>query len=127
MTEDQKAKYRDARWQQKRLRIYERDSFTCQHCGKGPDDSIELNGHHIAYEAGKCPWEYLDHQLITLCQPCHEKEHSSLLGGMKALQQELRGIGFMLKDFRSLADHINENFEHDGRAGALEFMRQLKP
>lgn len=58
-------------WQQKRLKILERDDFTCQHCGC---KERELQVHHRVYHKGAKPWEYDDSELITLCNQCHEVE-----------------------------------------------------
>lgn len=61
-------KLKDPRWQKKRLKILERDDFTCKVCG-----SIEktLHVHHIFYLARKNPWEYPDCFLVTACEDCH--------------------------------------------------------
>ena len=58
-------------WQKKRLKILERDDFTCQHCGC---KERELQVHHRIYHKGAKPWEYDDSELITLCSRCHEIE-----------------------------------------------------
>ena len=58
-------------WQKKRLKILERDGFTCQHCGSR---ERELQVHHRVYHKGAKPWEYDDSELITLCNQCHEVE-----------------------------------------------------
>lgn len=52
-----------------RLKILERDQFTCQSCG---DDKRTLHVHHFEYS--KNPWESSEHDLITLCDSCHEWE-----------------------------------------------------
>ena len=66
--------FRDSRWQQKRLKVMERDDWRCQSCGdKG--EGITLNVHHIYYERGKAPWEYEDDILITWCNKCHSARH----------------------------------------------------
>ena len=57
---------RDPRWQKKRLKIFERDHWTCQRCGA---TTRELQVHHQAYVGA--PWEAPDHCLQTLCAPCH--------------------------------------------------------
>ena len=64
-------KLKDPRWQKKRLKILERDNWTCQIC-----DSTDktLHVHHKIYIAGYDPWEYDDDTLITYCEDCHEKE-----------------------------------------------------
>ena len=58
-------------WQKKRLKILERDDFTCQYCGC---KERELQVHHRVYHKGAKPWEYDDSELITLCNRCHEVE-----------------------------------------------------
>ena len=60
-------KLRDPRWQQKRLKVMERDQFTCRDCG---DSESELQVHHCFYEKGG-PWETADNLLLTLCSECH--------------------------------------------------------
>ena len=36
-----------------------------------------LNVHHSYYIRGKKPWEYPDDALVTLCEDCHKKRHTS--------------------------------------------------
>lgn len=67
--------YRDSRWQKLRLKIMERDNFTCRSCGKS--EGVTLNVHHAYYEAGKAPWEYDNDVLITYCEECHAKRHKA--------------------------------------------------
>lgn len=62
-------KLKDPRWQKKRLRILERDKWTCQHCN---DTESTLHVHHGYYEWGIEPWEYPDRFLHTYCKGCHE-------------------------------------------------------
>lgn len=64
-------KLRDPRWQQTRLRIFERDRWQCQLCGR-TDRSLCV--HHIAYMPGD-PWDTCDPLLITLCELCHDADH----------------------------------------------------
>lgn len=64
-------KYRDRRWQKKRLEIMERDGWRCRDCDG--DDTTVLNVHHHYYDRGADPWDYPDDALITLCEPCHER------------------------------------------------------
>jgi len=59
---------KDPRWQKKRLKILERDKFTCQRCS---DDKKTLNVHHLFYLKNLKPWEYDESQLKTLCESCH--------------------------------------------------------
>jgi hypothetical protein len=62
-------KLKDPRWQEKRLRIMDRDRFTCQKC---QDATKTLNVHHRYYTKGAMPWEYSDDALVTLCENCHK-------------------------------------------------------
>lgn len=58
--------------------VYDRDDYTCQHCGK---KGCELNAHHTK--------SYKNHKKlrldisngITLCVPCHKKEHKRIKSG----------------------------------------------
>jgi 5-methylcytosine-specific restriction endonuclease McrA len=67
-----KEKLLDPRWQKKRLEVFERDSFKCQHC---EDEQSTLHIHHTYYEYGKEIWDYEIESLITLCESCHS-EHT---------------------------------------------------
>lgn len=69
--EEYAAKWKDPRWQQKRLLIMERDGWTCQRCG---DKESTLSVHHRYYIPGADPWDYPDKALVTLCESCHESE-----------------------------------------------------
>lgn len=69
---DYKEQIKNPLWQRRRLEILNRDNFTCQICGC-KDKTLHV--HHLVYEKGKMIWEYPDHQLITLCEECHEYEH----------------------------------------------------
>ena len=69
-------KFKDPRWQKKRLEIMERDDFTCTICG---NSEKTLNVHHGYYERGKQPWDYPDIALKTLCEDCHEEWHQAKL------------------------------------------------
>lgn len=60
-------KLKNPLWQKKRLKIMERDAFTCQACGC---KEITLNIHHFKYVGN--PWDCPDEFLITLCEECHE-------------------------------------------------------
>jgi len=67
--------FKDPRWQKLRLKILERDAFTCQRCGSSQDT---LNVHHRYYEWDKKPWDYPMSALITLCEECHKEEKEYL-------------------------------------------------
>ena len=65
-------KLKDPRWQKKRLEIMDRDGFACRACN---NRSTTLNVHHKSYTHGLDPWEYANHNLVTLCASCHSIIH----------------------------------------------------
>jgi hypothetical protein len=65
-------KFKDPRWQQLRLKVFERDEWTCQNCY---EIDKTLTVHHWYYEKDKEPWDYPLDSLITLCVDCHEQEY----------------------------------------------------
>lgn len=52
-----------------RLRVLERDNFTCVCCG---DSSKQLHVHHAYYVSKREPWDYHHRALLTLCFDCHK-------------------------------------------------------
>lgn len=65
----------DARWQKKRLEVFNRAGWVCEWCG---DDENNLQVHHGYYpknEKGKMadPWEAPDDVLYCLCKDSHEQ------------------------------------------------------
>jgi len=64
-------KLKDPRWQKKRLKILERDGWSCQRCG---DTDNTLHVHHRRYLYAVEPWDYGDSLLVTMCAKCHEEE-----------------------------------------------------
>jgi hypothetical protein len=59
---------KDPKWQEKRLRIMDRDHFRCRICNT---NEVTLNVHHKKYIKGKAPWEYSDADLLAVCEDCH--------------------------------------------------------
>lgn len=63
-------------WREKRQQILDRDNHTCQRClNEDEDFNGELHVHHQVYFPGRKPWDYGDHELITLCEKCHSMLH----------------------------------------------------
>lgn len=93
--------YRDARWQEVRLRILERDGWTCRLCGLGKGiDGVELQVHHGRY-VGSAPWEAPDKYLFTLCRDCHsgvKETREALLDSTGRLPPDLYLFGAALLD-----------------------------
>lgn len=59
-------KLKNPKWQKKRLRILERDNWSCQLCN---DKETELHVHHKKYTGQ--PWDAADEDLTTNCKHCH--------------------------------------------------------
>lgn len=95
------AKWKDPRWQKKRLEIMERDGFSCRIYG---DASSTLAVHHFGYDDGKDPWDYEQCMLITICQFCHEVEHAERPEYEDLLLHTLRKAGFSAHDVFSIAE-----------------------
>ena len=83
---DYSEEYKDPRWQKKRLKIFNRDKFTCQECG---DNSNTLHVHHKQYKDGKKVWEYPMIDLVTLCETCHKLKHPTLMDKIKVLIKDI--------------------------------------
>ena len=60
----------DPRWQRLRLKVFERDGFTCRYCG---DTEERLAVHHLYYVSGREPWEYPLGAFKTACSTCHRQ------------------------------------------------------
>ncbi|MDO9106716.1 MAG: HNH endonuclease signature motif containing protein [Methylovulum sp.] len=67
------AKYKDPRWQRKRLEIMEASDFKCENCGT---NDKTLNVHHKSYKKNHAPWEYENYELECLCEDCHSYRHN---------------------------------------------------
>ena len=94
-------KFKDPRWQKKRLEVLERDKWACKNCG---DSESTLHVHHKYYTKGKDPWEYPIDAFLTLCAECHECEHSSRTDYEDGLLKTLRKKGFAAGDIFSLVE-----------------------
>jgi ribosomal protein S27AE len=65
-------KLKDPRWQRVRLEILNRDDWACTRCGA---KTLTLHVHHDRYNGD--PWEADRTSLTTICERCHEAEHSA--------------------------------------------------
>lgn len=93
------AKFKDPRWQKKRLEILSRDNFTCQICF---DNKSTLNVHHRWYAENAEPWDYSARALVTLCEQCHEEETIRLRFMQRDLVSILKEAGAMSQQFYEL-------------------------
>ncbi len=79
--------YKSQKWQKLRLKIFERDKWTCQKCF---DKESQLQVHHRLYIYGNKVWEYNELDLVSLCNDCHESEKECMKEEMDFLVQILR-------------------------------------
>lgn len=97
-------KLKDPRWQKMRLKILERDNFTCQACG---DQKTTLHIHHRYYIVKTDPWEYPNEALTTLCEECHEIEKMMYPEAISELIRACKEKLFA-EDIQDLATGIHE-------------------
>ncbi len=71
-TADFFAKYKDPRWQKKRLEKMQSAKFRCESC---ESEDKTLNVHHKSYKKNHNPWEYDKWELECLCEDCHAEKH----------------------------------------------------
>lgn len=112
---------KDPRWQKKRLKIMERDNYTCQVCG---DTTSELHVHHRYYKNSEGPWDYPDRALVTLCKTCHQMYGHGALSGQDHLIAEILSSGAFYAEMNMLAEafsHAKNLDMHDFKciAGAI--------
>jgi hypothetical protein len=114
-------KLKDPRWQKVRLKVFERDEWTCQICfGK----ESQLKVHHKYYIQGKEPWDYSLDALVTLCEKCHAEEWENRPEAEHALMRALKEKGFFAADVQSLADGLGKMellHSHEVVASAYEW------
>ena len=91
--------YKDPRWQKLRLKIFERDNWTCQNCS---NNKITLHVHHRYYLKDKEIWEYQEEAFITLCVECHLNEIENRDNYEKTLLEGLKR-NFLCEDILELA------------------------
>jgi len=85
--------FKSPEWQKKRLKIMDRDDFSCRICGTKTET---LNVHHIFYEPHKSVWDYDDGILITLCENCHNYQHEN--NNFTLIKSTARIISLLLID-----------------------------
>ncbi len=113
-------KFKDPRWQKKRLEIFERDGWRCVGCG---NDKETLHVHHKWYDQ-KEPWEYPDKCLVTLCEHCHQMEHSTMPHYLRVLEQTILGKGLLAHDILEFASSIYDMTEDEIRSMAGAHFRK---
>jgi hypothetical protein len=105
-------KLKDPRWQQKRLRILERDEWACLACNAA---NQTLHVHHKAYEGE--PWDVADEFLETLCEECHANRR-----GMDKFFCQLvktfptRGMNELASLFAEIQDLLYADLDNETRS-----------
>ncbi len=85
-------KLKDPLWQKKRLKVLERDEWTCQWCGKTEDT---LHVHHIKYAKSGNPWDSKLEDMETLCESCHGENYAI----EQEMKEQIRYINKYLRSF----------------------------
>lgn len=111
-------------WQRKRLEVLDRDEFRCRWCG---DATSTLHVHHVEYEAGKEPWDYVNELLITLCEHCHESESRDGARGdyERALLSALRKGLFPADEVFDIAEMFHDSQIEDFTPNNRRWRRRL--
>jgi hypothetical protein len=96
----------DPRWQQMRLRVYERDGFSCRTCKSTTKTLHAHHSHYHPYSEG--PWDYDIETIITLCVDCHSYEHLEVDASKANVFHALAKIGYWSSfDLDSLCDILS--------------------
>lgn len=114
----------DPRWQKCRLKVLERDNFTCLACG---DTTKTLHVHHGFYMPNTDPWDHHEDSLYTLCHECHEGEEH-LKEFDKFSFTYLFSIGFLRVEVSKIVSHISKQMDNaeNPRKEALSFLEHVK-
>lgn len=105
-------KLKHPKWQQMRLRVLERDQFSCQCCG---DKDSTLHVHHTYYVKGRDPWEYAPSSLVTLCEVCHSQEHSMLHREDQFVLEAFKNCGARSCEMNELGYEIYRAWQEEGK------------
>lgn len=67
--------YNSQKWKRKRLQILKRDGYMCQHCKRYGKAAPATTVHHIQHADEYPEMAFVDKNLISLCEGCHNKQH----------------------------------------------------
>lgn len=107
-------KFKDPRWQKKRLEVLEEREWCCEQC-ETKDKTLHV--HHSVYFKGKDPWDYHEGYLKVLCETCHSeihkiKEKIDVVVGDLNIDTMLRVLGYSIANldgpFESTAETDEE-------------------
>lgn len=91
-------------WDSRRRRVYQRDGYTCQHCGVrgGPHGEVELHCHHkIPISEGG---SHRLSNLVTLCWRCHDAVHDHHIPRMSDVRSSDKPDPRIFDDLQSELD-----------------------
>lgn len=74
--------YKSKRWLRKRESILRRDKYRCVYCRSYGRATEAVTVHHIKHVDMHPDLAFVDSNLVSLCQACHNKEHPEK-GGRK--------------------------------------------
>jgi len=93
------------KWQKLRLKIYERDNFTCQKCRSTEN---ELQVHHIYYLPKIRAYEYPMEALATLCYKCHKDEEDRIAIITQTIIPRIRRLNTKALGMEQLIDVLED-------------------
>jgi hypothetical protein len=99
-------KLKDPRWQQKRLKIFERDGWSCQQCHSTKET---LHVHHRRYLPNTEPWDYPDKLLVALCEFCHQREYDEMPQAIDGLRRAVQDAWLSIDIFLFTAAFSSAN------------------
>lgn len=67
--------YTSERWKKKRQKILRRDNYQCQECKRYGRNKQAIIVHHIKHVDEYPELAYIDSNLQSLCEACHNKMH----------------------------------------------------
>ena len=67
--------YTSAKWRKKKAQILRRDGYMCQECKRYGRRREAKIVHHIQHEDEHPELAYVDSNLKSLCEACHNKAH----------------------------------------------------
>lgn len=116
---------KDPRWQKVRLEKLQAADWACEVCYESEE---MLSVHHKHYVKGRSPWEYAHHELVVLCQSCHECEHREIdLRKELIARLPVDGPGCVSELFAIGAGYACEQACDDGAYGVLEQFSESNP
>ena len=83
--------YKDIKWRKKRAAILRRDGYLCQMCKRYGRYTQATTVHHIQHVDEHPELAFLDDNLISVCEKCHNKLHPEKIKRVRqGYQREVR-------------------------------------